>query len=290
MRQTLVVVLVVVLVAIGVVISAEYISHYYIFVPKCGLNRHIIKTRVQNVPHNAIWLAQLTDKHKVKGIVMDLHIANLDVPKTFAYARACGEIPWEHLPENFVLKPTHSSGVFHVCMKCSDAKQKCATYVSKTLKRSYNPRWKRLLHKLGVPLVEHHYDLIEPGIIVEELLADNRDWKFHVYNGRVHFVIVCYDRVSHTRHRRAAVTRSFEPLAWNRYVQKLAPTPPPRPEAWNRMVEIAEELATRLVANEYVRVDLYYDKGRILLGELTFISEGGRGRFDPVDVDEHFSP
>ena len=103
-----------VVVIILIFYARPLLAHYTLFIPKGGLNSHIMETRIKRVPNNVKWLADLTDKHKVKGLVAALGVADLEFPVTYAVGRYCKDIPWDELPQNFVLKPTHSSGVFHI--------------------------------------------------------------------------------------------------------------------------------------------------------------------------------
>ena len=55
-----------------------------------------------------------------------------------------------------------------------------------------------------------------------------------------------------------------------------------RPEAFEEMVDIAEELASGI---DFLRVDLYNVDGRIFFGEFTLYPASGLYRYEPVSFD-----
>jgi hypothetical protein len=56
----------------------------------------------------------------------------------------------------------------------------------------------------------------------------------------------------------------------------------PRPAALKEMISLAERLAGSI---PFVRVDLYYIRGQIYFGEMTFYPDGGFGAFTPPSWD-----
>ncbi|WP_415579795.1 ATP-grasp fold amidoligase family protein, partial [Helicobacter labetoulli] len=134
---------------------------------------------------------------------------------------------------------------------------------------------------------EWHYKDIEPRIFVEEMLLETNadgeakvpsDYKIHCF-GKTQYIQVDTDRfVEHTR--------SIFDENWNvmpiKYLYQLPNIIPNKPEHLNIMLEIAR----MLIMSPYLRVDLYNIQGRIVVGELTFIPEGGTGRFTPSEWDK----
>jgi hypothetical protein len=182
------------------------------------------------------------------------------------------------------MKPTHYQGIFQIVRgsNASNASNLCKKFIKKTLNKTYNPWWKRLFHNI-LPLVEHHYDLIEPRIILEELIEDNTEYKFYVINNKVTCVRI------DTNHNNLIhynfVDKHFNNLNklkkyWRendiKYYDKLI-----KPKKWNNMVKIAEEIMTQLIPGEIVRVDLFYSNDKIYLNEITLTPMGGRAKFYP---------
>lgn len=115
---------------------------------------------------------------------------------------------------------------------------------------------------------EYQYRQIPPRVFAEELLGSGTetvpDYKFWCLNGRCQLVEMVVDRFSD---RRSLVVDT----AWNPLPIDLGFPPPDgeiaKPQQFNRMVSIAEQLATPFV---FVSVDLYEVDGSIHFGELTF--------------------
>lgn len=267
---------------------AKYIHNltqkYYIFPPKNGINRLSFDSRICRKHPRFDWHAQLTDKARVKEIIAALNIPDLHVPRTYAVLETCSDFKYDNLPNDFVIKPTHYSGIVHICKKCTDSPLMCDTKIKDTLNKSWNNRWKKMIHNF-IPIVEHHYDYIVPRIIIEEYIQNNDDWKIHVYKKEILFVHLCTERVDHSS-KKFAITPSYEKIPWKRFEVILTDDPlPARPPEWERMKQIAIELATKLIGDDYVRVDLYISNNMIYLGELTFTPAGGRARFEPKNAE-----
>ena len=54
------------------------------------------------------------------------------------------------------------------------------------------------------------------------------------------------------------------------------------PDGWDEMLEAARKLSKPF---PLVRVDFYYENGKVIFGELTFLHFGGLTPFDPADFD-----
>jgi len=126
---------------------------------------------------------------------------------------------------------------------------------------------------------EWAYRDVPRRILVEELLdvdgAPPPDYKFWCVNGTVRFLQVDADRFG--AHTRSIHLPDGQPLdATIRYSRPV--TSPELPESLPEMRRIAERLADGL---EFVRVDLYAVKERIVVGELTNYPEGGSARMWP---------
>ena len=120
-------------------------------------------------------------------------------------------------------------------------------------------------------------------MIVEEFLGTNLlDWKLFVYDGKVHFVDVHFDRFIH--HTRNLYDRNLNRLPV-RLVYDNHPEEPVFPHNIQLMYSMAETLGRGL---DFIRVDMYNINGRIVLGELTNYSDAGLGPFDPPEFDKIF--
>ena len=125
------------------------------------------------------------------------------------------------------------------------------------------------------------YENVVQRILVEELLDESGvpfDFKFFVFDGRVRMIQVDLDRFT-------TQTRTLYTPRWERLsvaYEYPAGADVERPSALVEMIEVAERLGAD---TEFVRVDLYCVKDRVVFGEPTPYPVAGRGSFDPPEFD-----
>lgn len=177
------------------------------------------------------------------------------------------------LPARYVVKATHGSGM--TALVTADSTAERAAVVERSRKWLASPYWR----KNG----EWGYRGVQPRLIVEEHLGagDGQvppDWKWLCFGGRAALVQVDFDRF--TGHRRNFYDPEGRPVVLRMY---YPPGPEiPLPDCFSRMRHLAELLATGF---DFVRVDLYALKDRIVVGELTHYPTGGNKSFDPPEWD-----
>ena len=199
--------------------------------------------------------------------------ADLLVPLYF-HSNQPEMIPFNELPEQFVIKPNNASGkyIFVWDKKTIDQDEiiiKCKNWLSKTY---------------GVFRHEWAYQRIKPEILVEKLLLDREgnippDYKFHVFHGKCKRIAVCSGRFEGGR----KVT-SFDEQ-WNHSNAGTSDPEGPevlKPKQFSRMLDIAQKLGEDF---DYIRVDLYNIDGRIYFGELTSYPLSGDNRYTPTEFD-----
>jgi hypothetical protein len=220
-------------------------------------------------------LVRFHDKLRVRDYVADrlgaavlpvLHFAG-DRPET---------IPFDTLPDRFVVKPGHASGLVRIV----------------TDRQRLDPRavieecraWLR--HDYYRQTREWVYRHIPPRIMVEEFIDDGsgaapKDYKFFVFDGRVRLIQV--DAGRFTEHR-----RSFYDTGWRRLDFTLRHEPiageVARPRHLAAMLAAAECLGAGM---DFVRVDLYDTGSRFYFGEITTCPGSGLERFHPVEYDRY---
>ncbi len=123
---------------------------------------------------------------------------------------------------------------------------------------------------------------VQRKVFLEERLGTSdeepRDWKFFVFGGRVGLVQV--DSGRHSDHHQSAFDREF-----NRLNVEIYATDGPdiqRPERYEEMLFIAETIGSRF---DFIRVDLYFEGGKIYLGELTPVTHAGFKPFRTQSLD-----
>lgn len=212
---------------------------------------------------------ELVDKIEVKKTVSKL-IGEKYVIPTLATWDNVNEVNFDILPNQFVLKCTHNSGL-GMCI-CKDKstlnKQQVLRDIRSGLHQNYYYHGR-----------EWPYKNIQPRIIVEKYLDDPTgdlvDYKFFCFNGIANCVMVCTERFT------GDPKFYFFDKKWNLLrLNKRGKEAPkdfslPKPSNIDEMFEIAEILAQGF---KFVRVDLYDCDGKIYFGELTFYPDSG---FDP---------
>lgn len=214
---------------------------------------------------------KMVDKVKVKDYVATLIGEDYVIP-TLATYDSFDEIDFDKLPNQFVLKCNHDSGNVIVC---KDKHKLDIVRARKLLTDALTTDF----YLLGR---EWPYKYVKRKIMAETLLTTydepfyNRqgmtDFKFSCFNGRVNDVMVCLERES------GDTKFYFFDTNWDllRYNIRGKNAPEgftiPKPENFEKMVEIAETLSKDI---PYLRLDLYNLDGEIYFGEMTFFPSCG---------------
>jgi hypothetical protein len=235
-------------------------------------------------------LTTFADKVAVRDYVAE-RIGSDILPKLYAVVRDPADLDLAALPDAFVVKPSHASGMIWIVEPpVSPAGSGRHTQLAPNMFRTTRDvlDWDLLVSAcrqwLSVQYAdceqEWAYRHIPRQILVEELLVDPAeptpvDYKFYVLNGRARLLEVHMDRFGP---RRCNLVRPD----WSPVDAKLPcpsdPVPPPPPDSLDRMIEIAETLGRE---TDFVRVDLYEIQGRIVFGEMTNYPGGLWGPNDP---------
>ena len=217
---------------------------------------------------------KMVDKYEAKEYVASI-IGDEYIIPTLGVYDSFGDIDFDLLPDQFVLKCTHDSGGITICTdkKTFDYK-KAKKLLTRNLKR--NPFWYNR---------EYPYKNIKPRIIAEKYMVDEsgwqlKDYKVFCFNGEPQFVEVDYDRyVGHKL--------NVYDLNWN-YIDFYMTSPNdasveiPKPKCLNTMIELARILSRGLIN---VRVDFYSIGDKLYFGELTLTPGSGHIDFHPKEYD-----
>lgn len=221
----------------------------------------------------------LVDKYEVKKWVSQrLGGEDIIIPTISVY-NSIEEINVKALPNQFVLKATHSGDSMGVVV-CKDKslfnEREALTQLKKSLKMNY--------YKLGR---EWPYKNVPRRIIAEKYMEDEygelRDYKFFCFNGDVKALFVATNR--------STGRVCFDYFDSNFNHLNLKQSHPnyngiiDKPKNYERMVEIATKLSKGI---PHVRVDLYNVNGEIYFGEMTFFHYGGLIPFHPSEWDYTF--
>ena len=214
-----------------------------------------------------------TDKVKAKHYLSNLIGTDYLIPTLLATDNL-DEIDFDSLPDNYIIKPNHTSGHWHIVTQGKADRKEIIKKCKAWLKRCY-----------GKDKFEWHYSLIKPQIIIEPLLLDDRgkmplDYKFQVLNGKWEW---CY--VSTPRNERFNIHGNYD-TNWIKMAMygRMGPCKHfvPKPKNLDLMVELAELLAEPF---DYLRVDMYLINDRLYMGELTHFPSSGFFGFSPISFD-----
>ncbi|WP_254831406.1 ATP-grasp fold amidoligase family protein [Haloglomus salinum] len=248
--------------------------------PQLGYWSKIVEPRSFNekVVHRKLFsendlFPKVADKWAVRDYVAEK--SNCDVLNEVYYVTdEPRSIPFESLPDEFVLKPTHLSGRINIVddkqtENLDEIVSECEQWLSKTYRKTWNEDW---------------YREIEPKIIVENRMRSEKydappDYKFFVFNGQVEYIQVDVGRFEN--HKRIFYDKDWEAQEF-RLTYPLAPEIE-EPEQLDKMINVAEQLGHDF---DFVRIDLFQpDSEKVVFGEITLAPGSGREEFIPTSAD-----
>ena len=216
----------------------------------------------------------LADKYKVRDYIKKTIGEEYLVPLVGMYKKP-EEIPWETLPNRFVLKCSHASGTNIICKDKASLNIKDVTkQLEEWLKR--NAYW-------GAR--EWCYKNIDPCIICEEFIETEDgntpdDYKFMCFNGVPRIIQVHHDRFGD--HTLTYYTPEWKKLDLKRIDAKKSLETVGKPEKLDEMLDIAKTLSSEMY---FARIDLYCSSGKIYFGEITLYPTGGFSTFTTYEDD-----
>jgi O-antigen/teichoic acid export membrane protein len=205
---------------------------------------------------------RLSDKVLVRDYVTEKGFKDLLVPLLGTWKHAA-DIPWDTLPEKFVLKCNHDSGSTHIIDKDTD-RQSVAAALDEALKQKY-----------GYRHGEVHYNGIDPCILAETYLDSGDvlpiDYKVWCFDGKPYCIFVCLGRTAEYLYV------NVYDLDWNPCPEACVYSDHYRdggssltkPSTLPQMLEAAARLSKGFPE---VRVDFYEVQGKLYFGEMTFAS------------------
>lgn len=222
------------------------------------------------------YFSKLADKYEVRSFVEE-RIGKDFLTRLYMVCDRVEDIPWDKLPNSFVLKAVHSGGSQGVVIVRDLANEDRKKLIARA-RRAFNIRF-------GSFTNEDHYLAIKPRLIAEELLVDETtsdripaDYKCYCFDGRLK-VIECHtDRFGN--HLEAFYTPDWKRLDMSTNLPLSGDLP--RPKHLSELVAAAEKLAAGF---NTVRVDFYDLPDRVVFSEMTFTGASGWLDFTPKEVD-----
>lgn len=219
----------------------------------------------------------LVDKYAVRRYIAEKIGEEYLIPLVGGPWYSAGEIDFDALPEQFVLKCNHNSGGVIICRdKSSFDRAAAIRRLDEDLKKNYYLEGR-----------EWPYKNVKPCIIAEKYMEDEngelRDYKFYCFNRKARFSLITTDRAA-----------PDHPTCYNYFDRDFNMLPfynsgphtseaLKKPENYDKMLNLAEKLSAGI---PHVRVDLYSVYKNIYVGELTFFDSSGMAKYDPPKWDE----
>lgn len=221
---------------------------------------------------------RLVDKYLVRDYIAETIGEKYLIP-LFGVWDHPDQIPFEQLPNQFVLKCNHNSGL-GMCI----CKNKQSLDIEKTkaeLKRG-------LEQDYFISGREWPYKNVPRKIICEKYMEDSAsqdlpDYKVHSFNGTPKVILVCRDRF-----KKSGLTEDFFSDKWEhlpvcRSEHPNAKQAIERPKELDLMLSLTEEITKDF---PFARVDFYTINHKLYFGEVTFYPASGFEKFIPEKFDE----
>ena len=219
----------------------------------------------------------MVDKYKVREYISKLIGEQYLIPLLGVWDNP-DEIDFDALPEKFVLKCNHNSGL-GMCI-CKDKNSLDINKVKKELRRGL----KQDYYLTGR---EWPYKNVKRKIIAEQFMKSDEggltDYKVHCFNGVPKLILVCKDRFTKT-----GLTEDFFDVEWNhldvkRPKQNNSSTPIAKPDELDEILKLSAKLSKNI---PFLRTDFYIIEGKVYFSELTFYPASGFEKFEPEKWDE----
>ena len=234
-------------------------------------NEKIQWLKIHDYPNNPL-VIKGADKYAVRGYVEQKGLGDRLVPLIGAW-NSVEEIPWDALPNQFVLKCNHGCAYNIVCEdKSTFDREKAKRQLKKWMKEDF-----------GAYNIELHYSKIRPHrITCEEYLGEKIiDYKFFCFHGEPKYIYVSSDLI----HDRQAHIGFFfldgkkMPMIRDDYAPMDIDELPPFFE------QMKKDAAVLCQDFPFVRVDFFLANNRYYFAELTFTPSAGMMPFNPEKFD-----
>lgn len=238
------------------------------------LNEKLQYLKLRTYAGNAL-VTQCADKYAVREYVEKCGCGNTLVELLGVWDDA-NDIDFQHLPDKFVLKCNHGTGSNILCTDKSKL----------DMKKTIQLLNKWMKEDTGSQRVEMSYSNIKRKIIAESFIETldgkpPRDYKIFCSYGEPKFLFVASDRID-DQTKFDYFTLDWEWIPVENGHPNAGFSAIKCPEGWNEMLETAKKLSKPF---PLVRVDFYYENGKVIFGELTFLHFGGLTPFEPPEYD-----
>lgn len=212
------------------------------------------------------------DKYEVRDIIKQ-ELGEKHLIKIYGIYDTVDEIDLKNLPNQFVLKPTHSSQRVIICTD----KNKL------NWKKEFKKMRKWLKHNYFYQGGEWVYRDLKPRIICEKLLDENIiDYKIYCFNGIPEFTQVVSNRDG-KKYDVNYYDLNWKPTEIKRCDHKSNDKEFEKPTNYKTMIEFSKKISSQF---PFVRMDFYEIKDKLYFGETTFFPANGLIRYSTKQEDE----
>lgn len=214
---------------------------------------------------------EMVDKVKAKEYVASIIGEEYIIP-TLGVWNNPYEIDFNALPNRFVLKCNHNSGLGMYI--CKDKSQMDVVRVLKNLRKGLKQNY-YMNHR------EWPYKSVKRKVFAEKYMEDDgdalTDYKFFCFNGTPQFMYISKDASAYP-------TTDFFDMNWNHLTIRMkdpnAKLLPEEPVKFEEMKELAKKLSAGI---PHVRIDFYVIDNQIYFGEFTFFHNAGYSKIEPKE-------
>lgn len=220
----------------------------------------------------------MVDKYKVREYIKEKLGEEYLIPLLGVWDKA-EDINFDKLPNRFVLKCNHNSGLgMYICKDKSKLTENQIKAIRKNLAKG-------LQQDYYLTGREWPYKNVPRKIIAEKYMEDEtgqlRDYKFYCFNGEPKIIMINSDReIGKTKADYFDMDFNWLDLKWG-YEHALVK--PSKPINFEKMKELAVVLSKNIPE---LRVDFYEVNNKIYFGELTFFDGSGFDKIEPKEWDK----
>lgn len=219
-------------------------------------------------------MLECCDKYAVRKVVADLDCQEI-LNELIWEGFEPDEIPFDSLPEKFVIKVTHGSTFNIIC-----------TDKSKLDRKNVIMKCNRWLKAKFLPCYgEWFYGKVKPRVIVEKFIESTddeqlRDYKVFCFNGEPRLIRIDSDRF--TDHKMDVFTTDWVRIHNAHMGYHCSGRDFEKPKVLDELLEYARKLSKPFL---HARVDFYIAGNKVIFGEITFTNGAGFDRFSTYEFD-----
>lgn len=220
-------------------------------------------------------MPKCVDKYTVRDYVKSKNCEDI-LNELLWYGFNPEDIPFDRLPNKFVIKVTHGSTFNIIC------KNKEELDIEKTKKKL--SRW---LKEKFIPCYgEWFYGIEKPRIIVEKFIESKdglKDYKVFCFDGEPKYIAVYSNRNIYNKPNQEIYDLNWKLVHGHTNNYKLPNKLTSKPQKLDELVEYASILSKDF---KHARIDFFIEKDKIYFGEITFTSSAGFGKFSSINFEK----